>query len=66
MGSASTTTAAPAATVTRSLHAIRCAHRFEGTDVLVAAGRIPNTASIGLDVVGVQLDSRGYLDVTSA
>ncbi len=35
----------------------------EGSDILVAAGRIPNTAGIGLDVAGVKLDGRGYLDV---
>jgi pyruvate/2-oxoglutarate dehydrogenase complex dihydrolipoamide dehydrogenase (E3) component len=38
-------------------------HTVHGSDILVAAGRIPNTASIGLDVAGVELDSRGYLDV---
>jgi pyruvate/2-oxoglutarate dehydrogenase complex dihydrolipoamide dehydrogenase (E3) component len=38
-------------------------HTVEGTDILVAAGRIPNTAGIGLDVAGVGLDRRGYLDV---
>ena len=35
----------------------------EGTDILIATGRIPNTAGIGLDVAGVKLDNRGYLDV---
>jgi pyruvate/2-oxoglutarate dehydrogenase complex dihydrolipoamide dehydrogenase (E3) component len=38
-------------------------HTIQGSDILVAAGRIPNTAGIGLDVAGVELDSRGYLDV---
>jgi pyruvate/2-oxoglutarate dehydrogenase complex dihydrolipoamide dehydrogenase (E3) component len=38
-------------------------HTVQGTDILVATGRIPNTAGIGLDVAGVKLDSRGYLDV---
>jgi pyruvate/2-oxoglutarate dehydrogenase complex dihydrolipoamide dehydrogenase (E3) component len=38
-------------------------HTVQGTDILVAAGRIPNTAGIGLDAAGVKLDSRGYLDV---
>jgi len=38
-------------------------HTVSGTDILVAAGRIPNTAGIGLDVAGVRLDSRGYLEV---
>jgi pyruvate/2-oxoglutarate dehydrogenase complex dihydrolipoamide dehydrogenase (E3) component len=36
---------------------------IEGSDILVAAGRIPNTADIGLDVAGVELDGRGYIKV---
>jgi pyruvate/2-oxoglutarate dehydrogenase complex dihydrolipoamide dehydrogenase (E3) component len=36
---------------------------IEGSDILVAAGRIPNTAGIGLDVAGVELDGRGYIKV---
>ena len=36
---------------------------IEGSDVLVAAGRTPNTAGIGLEVAGVALDSRGYVAV---
>ena len=36
---------------------------IEGSDILVAAGRIPNTAGIGLDQAGVELDSRGYIRV---
>jgi pyruvate/2-oxoglutarate dehydrogenase complex dihydrolipoamide dehydrogenase (E3) component len=35
----------------------------EGSDLLVAAGRLPNTAGIGLDVAGVALDERGYIRV---
>jgi pyruvate/2-oxoglutarate dehydrogenase complex dihydrolipoamide dehydrogenase (E3) component len=38
-------------------------HAVEGTDILVAAGRTPNTAGIGLDVAGVALDARGYVAV---
>src|SRR5262249_36497080 len=34
-----------------------------GSDILVAAGRTPNTAGIGLDAAGVGLDSRGYVQV---
>lgn len=36
---------------------------IDGTDILVAAGRRPNTAGIGLDVAGVTLDARGYIEV---
>ena len=36
---------------------------IEGSDILVAAGRIPNTAGIGLDAAGVELDGRGYVKV---
>src|SRR5262249_46898123 len=34
-----------------------------GSDILVATGRTPNTAGIGLDVAGVELDPRGYIKV---
>ena len=34
-----------------------------GSDILVAAGRIPNTAGIGLKEAGVELDGRGYIRV---
>jgi pyruvate/2-oxoglutarate dehydrogenase complex dihydrolipoamide dehydrogenase (E3) component len=36
---------------------------LEGSDVLVAAGRAPNTKGIGLDRAGVELDARGYIRV---
>jgi pyruvate/2-oxoglutarate dehydrogenase complex dihydrolipoamide dehydrogenase (E3) component len=36
---------------------------IDGSDILVAAGRIPNTAGIGLKEVGVELDGRGYVRV---
>jgi pyruvate/2-oxoglutarate dehydrogenase complex dihydrolipoamide dehydrogenase (E3) component len=36
---------------------------IEGSDVLVAAGRVPNTQDIGLEKVGVELDARGYVRV---
>src|SRR5262245_35256104 len=36
---------------------------IEGSDILVAAGRTPNTAGIGLEVTGVELDDRGYIRV---
>lgn len=34
-----------------------------GSDLLVAVGRIPNTAGIGLEKTGVELDERGYIRV---
>jgi pyruvate/2-oxoglutarate dehydrogenase complex dihydrolipoamide dehydrogenase (E3) component len=36
---------------------------LEATDILAATGRTPNTAGIGLDVAGVELDDRGYVAV---
>jgi pyruvate/2-oxoglutarate dehydrogenase complex dihydrolipoamide dehydrogenase (E3) component len=36
---------------------------FEGTHLLVAAGRTPNTKGIGLDLIGVELTDRGYIKV---
>jgi pyruvate/2-oxoglutarate dehydrogenase complex dihydrolipoamide dehydrogenase (E3) component len=36
---------------------------IEGSDILVATGRIPNTAGIGLDKAGIALDERGYIRV---
>jgi pyruvate/2-oxoglutarate dehydrogenase complex dihydrolipoamide dehydrogenase (E3) component len=38
-------------------------HTIEGSDILVAAGRVPNTAGIGLDEAGIALNDRGYLRV---
>lgn len=37
--------------------------KVEGTDLLVAAGRTPNTQSIGLDAAGIEIDNRGYIVV---
>jgi len=34
-----------------------------GSDILAATGRVPNTAGAGLDVAGVELDPRGYIEV---
>jgi pyruvate/2-oxoglutarate dehydrogenase complex dihydrolipoamide dehydrogenase (E3) component len=36
---------------------------IEGSHILVAVGRVPNTASIGLDKAGVDLDDRGFVKV---
>jgi len=35
----------------------------EGSDILVAAGRVPNTHGIGLEEAGIELDVRGYVRV---
>jgi pyruvate/2-oxoglutarate dehydrogenase complex dihydrolipoamide dehydrogenase (E3) component len=37
--------------------------KIEGSDILVAAGRVPNTAGIGIEEAGVELDGRGYIRV---
>jgi pyruvate/2-oxoglutarate dehydrogenase complex dihydrolipoamide dehydrogenase (E3) component len=54
----------------RSGEAVRFAVRtptgdrtIEGSDILVAVGRTPNTQGIGLDIAGVKLDARGYIAV---
>lgn len=36
---------------------------IDGTDLLVATGRTPNTRNIGLETAGVELDERGYVKV---
>jgi pyruvate/2-oxoglutarate dehydrogenase complex dihydrolipoamide dehydrogenase (E3) component len=36
---------------------------IEGSDILVAAGRTPNTAGVGLDLAGIELDRRGFIAV---
>jgi pyruvate/2-oxoglutarate dehydrogenase complex dihydrolipoamide dehydrogenase (E3) component len=36
---------------------------IDGSHILVAAGRIPNTAGIGLDIAGVELTDRGFVKV---
>jgi pyruvate/2-oxoglutarate dehydrogenase complex dihydrolipoamide dehydrogenase (E3) component len=36
---------------------------IEASDILVAVGRIPNTAGIGLDATGVDSDARGFIRV---
>jgi pyruvate/2-oxoglutarate dehydrogenase complex dihydrolipoamide dehydrogenase (E3) component len=34
---------------------------ISGSDLLVAAGRIPNTTGIGLDAAGIELNKHGYI-----
>ncbi|HZD48507.1 MAG TPA: FAD-dependent oxidoreductase [Silvibacterium sp.] len=36
---------------------------LEGTDLLVATGRTPNTSGIGLELAGIELTERGYIKV---
>lgn len=36
---------------------------FEGSHILVAAGRRPQTSGIGLELAGVELDPRGFIKV---
>lgn len=36
---------------------------IEGSDILVAVGRAPNTAGIGLERAGVEVGNRGYINV---
>jgi pyruvate/2-oxoglutarate dehydrogenase complex dihydrolipoamide dehydrogenase (E3) component len=37
--------------------------QIKGSNILAAAGRIPNTAGIGLEETGVELDGHGYIRV---
>jgi len=50
-------------TVSLQLHTSSGDRTIEGSDILVAAGRTPNTAGVGLDVAGVALDPRGCVAV---
>lgn len=34
---------------------------LEGSDLLIAAGRIPNTDGLGLELAGIEVDERGYV-----
>ena len=36
---------------------------LEGSDLLVATGRTPNTCGIGLKAAGIEIDARGYVMV---
>ena len=49
--------------VTLALRTPAGEQRLEGSDILVAVGRTPNTAAIGLEEAGVELDARGYVRV---
>jgi pyruvate/2-oxoglutarate dehydrogenase complex dihydrolipoamide dehydrogenase (E3) component len=45
------------------LHTACGEQNIDGSDILVAAGRVPNTTGIGLDDAGVRLNDRGYIRV---
>lgn len=38
-------------------------HTFEGTHLLLAAGRVPNTSDLGLEKAGIEVDERGFIKV---
>jgi probable pyridine nucleotide-disulfide oxidoreductase len=42
---------------------LRDGRSFTGSHLLVAAGRVPTTADIGLDLAGVSLDAKGFIKV---
>lgn len=49
--------------VTLTVNTLKGERIIEGSDILAATGRIPNTAGIGLDVAGVQVESAGWIRV---
>src|SRR5262249_44357757 len=49
--------------ITLVVRTISGEEKLDGSDILVAAGRIANTADIGLDKAGVELDAHGFVRV---
>jgi pyruvate/2-oxoglutarate dehydrogenase complex dihydrolipoamide dehydrogenase (E3) component len=49
-----------------SLDCAEGAPAIEGTHVLLAVGRVPNTDDLGLSAAGIETDSRGYIRVDEA
>ena len=49
--------------VTLTLRTSSGERQIDASDLLVATGRIPNTAGFGLDAAGIELDARGYIRV---
>lgn len=45
------------------VHDSRGERTVEGSDLLVATGRVPNTQGLGLEKTGVEIDDRGYIRV---
>ena len=50
-------------TVAVTVRAAQGERTIEGSDLIVAVGRVPNTADIGLDKTGVELDARSFIRV---
>lgn len=53
-------------TAEETLAHVECASgdpEVRGTHVLLAVGRVPNTADLGLEKVGIRTDERGYITV---
>lgn len=46
-----------------SLDCVSGTRETEGSHLLLAVGRVPNTDDLGLDKTGVQLDAKGYIQV---
>ena len=46
-----------------AVHTAAGEREIAGSDLLLATGRVPNTAGIGLERAGIELDSRGYIRV---
>ena len=42
------------------------APREQGTHILLAVGRTPNTEDLGLDIAGIDVDAHGYIEVDEA
>ena len=52
------------AAVTVTIRTAAGERKIEGTHLLVAVGRIANTADIGLDKAGIEVDARGFIRVS--
>ncbi|HSI44496.1 MAG TPA: FAD-dependent oxidoreductase [Methylotenera sp.] len=50
-------------TVTINIQSPSGKQSIQGSDLLVATGRIPNTANIGLEKAGIEMDERGFIKV---
>jgi pyruvate/2-oxoglutarate dehydrogenase complex dihydrolipoamide dehydrogenase (E3) component len=46
-----------------NVEAAEGARAIDASDLLIAAGRTPNTQGIGFDRAGIELDARGYIVV---